>query len=474
MSRRDRPLFGILSVVSYLVSSYILFASLAKHHFFAPYHTLIIASAISGYSIAILLAWLSADVIGGAALTALAIAAGWLFDLKVSFYGSPLFILQFVSAFFIGYGFFLLRNAADRSCALRLEKMGEEINALTNTGEERLKSIVVLEEKLVRYATLKGVVESFSSVLASDAIEALILDKALNTIGKKGRALLYLVDVDAQELRLSASRDESRIKAKKGDLFDQWVLRHRRSLLVEDVTRDFRFPAHEAEEARDLFTSLIASPLINEDKVIGIIRMDSVKPQYFAQDDLRLLDIIANLGAVAIGNSYLFARTQELAIRDGLTGLFVRRYFMDRFASEIKRVALKQGDLSVLLLDIDHFKAYNDTYGHTAGDIVLKHLAGLIGALARDGDIVARYGGEEFVLVLPGRTPAQAAAEAEALRRAVSETPFNLRRHRTTLTVSIGVAQYPRDGVTEEALLNIADDRLYAAKRQGRNKVCLR
>ncbi|MBP7056703.1 MAG: sensor domain-containing diguanylate cyclase [Candidatus Omnitrophica bacterium] len=472
MPSRYRFIFGILSILSFLSSAYILLISSLKVDSSSGYYSIIVTSAISGLNIAILLAWLSFEITGGAASLAIVVILSWFFNAKTGFYDSMAFAFQFLFAFAIGYLFYYIRNSDETSYSLRSEKVGEEVTELASTISERRKGTVALQNKFSRYSALRGVVESFSTILSIDEINSAILDKALETLGKKGRALLYLVDEDRQELMLSASRNEERIKAKKGDIFDQWVLRHRRSLIVEDVSRDFRFPAEGSDRSEGEPYSLIASPLISEDKVIGVLRMDCAEPFFYNQDDLRLLDIIANLGAVAIQNIYLYSKTQELAIRDGLTGLFVRRYFMDRFSAELKRAAGKRGELAVLIIDIDHFKDYNDKYGHTAGDIVLKHLSRIVRSMVKDGDIVARYGGEEIIAVLLDRDKNKAIADAEAIRSAVSEEPFSLRRHETKITVSIGVAEYPKDAATEDGLVEVADDCLYKAKRRGRNRVC--
>jgi diguanylate cyclase (GGDEF)-like protein len=217
---------------------------------------------------------------------------------------------------------------------------------------------------------------------------------------------------------------------------------------------------------------LIASPLVSQDKVIGILRMDSPQEFAYTQDDLRLLTIISDLAAVAIQNAYLYSRTQELARRDDLTGLVVRRYFMERFREEIKRAAAKRQAFSLLILDIDHFKDYNDKYGHMAGDLVLKHMARILTSAVQEGDIVGRYGGEELIVLLVGRDKAEAIKEAQRLRNTIKERPFTLRRSQTKLTVSAGLSSYPKDAVTEEDLIRIADDRLYKAKTTGRDKVC--
>jgi diguanylate cyclase (GGDEF)-like protein len=200
--------------------------------------------------------------------------------------------------------------------------------------------------------------------------------------------------------------------------------------------------------------------------------MDSPREFEYTQDDLRLLDIISDLGAVAVQNAFLYSRTQELAIHDGLTGLAVRRYFMERFRNEIKRAARKREEMALLILDIDHFKEYNDKYGHAAGDLVLKHMAKTILGMVDEADVVGRYGGEELVVLLCGKSKKEAAAEAEKIRKAVKEKPFTLRRQETQLTVSIGMATYPEDAVSEEELIRIADGRLYKAKTEGRNRIC--
>jgi len=472
ISSRSRPVAGILSIILLAACLSVLSALSSWPDLDTPRNLNLVATAIFAFNIPILLAWIAFGIIGGLATTVFSAAAVIFFDLRMGLYGYHAFTLPFFVTAFIGFWFLNIKGRLDQGFLLRSEKIDEGMNLLANGLKERNASIDSIEDKLVRYSLLKGVSESLSTVLSLDSISDLIVKESAKTIGKAGRILLFLVDVEKQELMLASSKDESRVKMKKGDAFDHLVLRNRRSLIIEDVTKDFRFPADDIDRAEAGFRSLISQPIINENKVVGILRIDSPRVSAYTQDDLRLLDIISDLGAVAIQNAFLYARTQELAIRDSLTGLVVRRYFMERFHHEIRRALRKKEELSLLMLDIDHFKEYNDKYGHTAGDLVLKHISKTIGDMVDEADVLGRYGGEELVALLCGTSKKEAIAEAERMRKAIAQSPLELRRQKANLTVSVGIATYPEDAVSEEELIRIADNRLYKAKTQGRNKVC--
>lgn len=413
-------------------------------------------------------------MMGGSFITACAALFVLLLGFRMSYYGYNMFILTFFVTAWVGYLFTNSKNRLDQLYVLRSEKVGEEINILANEVKEKNKGIKAFEAKLMRYSTLKSVAESLSAALSMDSISDLIVDKTRKTLGKSGRILLFLVNPDKQELMLSASRAGNYpiIKTKKGDVFDSWALRNRKPLMVEDVAKDFRFPASGIDGAAGVFRSLIEVPLISENKVMGVLRMDSQQEFAYTQDDLRLLDIIANLGAVAIQNSVLYSRTQELAIRDGLTGLKVRRFFMESFHREVKRASRKRDQLSFLILDIDHFKDYNDKYGHASGDLILKFIAKTINDLLEGPDVASRYGGEELALVLWKKGKKEARLKADKIRQLIKERPLTLRKYEANITVSIGVSTFPEDGATEEELIRVADIRLYKAKAAGRDRVC--
>ena len=216
---------------------------------------------------------------------------------------------------------------------------------------------------------------------------------------------------------------------------------------------------------------MIIAPLIHERKVIGTLRIHSSKAEVFTNDDLRLLDTIAVVASSAISNAMLFEQTEQLAIKDSLTGLYVRRYFFDRLKDEHRRALLTHRPLSVLMCDLDHFKECNDRFGHAAGDLMLIQFSQILKQSVAHG-IVARYGGEEFSVLLPETSKKDAAELADQVRLAVEKNPFMIRRERIAMTVSIGVANLPDDTLDLESLIQKADQALYQAKRMGRNRVC--
>src|SRR3989338_63478 len=174
-------------------------------------------------------------------------------------------------------------------------------------------------------------------------------------------------------------------------------------LLVEDTKTDFRFDLdqYKSEEPRDI-RSIMSIPLIIGERALGIFRLDTPRENYFSTDDLRFLMTIGDLSAIAIENAQLYERIEDLAIRDGLTGLYLRRYLLERLSEEISMQLRRKKELSFLMIDLDRFKQYNDQFGHMAGDIVLKTVSTILQETFKEPGIrVCRYGGEEFAVLLP-------------------------------------------------------------------------
>ncbi|NOY98216.1 MAG: diguanylate cyclase [Chloroflexi bacterium] len=209
-------------------------------------------------------------------------------------------------------------------------------------------------------------------------------------------------------------------------------------------------------------------PLIVQEKVLGFMWLWGGD---LRETDMPTMSIFANQVAVALENARLFAEVQRLAVTDELTGLHNRRHFFNLAFAEFYRARRYARALSVLMLDIDHFKRVNDKYGHAAGDIVLQSLGKLCTHLLRDLDIIGRYGGEEFVILLPETDLAAAKQVAQRIRSAISELSIPTTRGEIYVTASIGAAGDNVDELNLLELIEHADEAMYAAKRAGRNCV---
>jgi diguanylate cyclase (GGDEF)-like protein len=216
-------------------------------------------------------------------------------------------------------------------------------------------------------------------------------------------------------------------------------------------------------------SSSLIEPLIAKHEGIGVIKLTRPGTQDpFTRNDSNLLSVISNQVAVAIHNALLYS----LATTDGLTRLYVRRYFDLRLREEFFTARRYKQPLSVLMIDIDHFKSFNDRYGHQTGDFVLKEISQIISQNCRRSDVPCRYGGEEMAVILASTGLEGAVTVGQKIRQQVSDKEFAFGRvQELKLTVSVGVASYRIGMRTPEDLVSSADAALYKAKRKGRNRV---
>ena len=389
----------------------------------------------------------------------------WLFIFYLAVCASLVYLLQ-------------KNSGRKRRLQLKTEDIEEKTNLLNIEYAKGIKNQIALQEKIKRYNSLKSIIEEINQNPALEAIANRLCEITFSLISRqKGTCILYLVDPETHKLCLFKTKKEDEavvVKAKEGDAFDLWVLRHSSPLIIEDVKKDFRFDPDKLkrEDSRQFF-SLISAPLISENKFLGILRLDNPTAGFYSQDDLRFLVTIADLGAVALENGELFQKMQDLAIHDGLTLLYTKGYFLERLKEECKRSIRQDTALSLLMLDIDHFKNYNDTFGHTAGDIVLKKISLDISDFLKEANpIISRFGGEEFCIALMRTDKKKARVLAEQLRARIEKTRIVLRRQETKITVSIGVASLGKDTSEEDELIMRADQAMYEAKQKGRNRVC--
>ncbi|WDT76476.1 MAG: diguanylate cyclase [Candidatus Manganitrophus sp.] len=219
--------------------------------------------------------------------------------------------------------------------------------------------------------------------------------------------------------------------------------------------------------------SFLGLPLIIEDRAMGVVLFLSEKENAFTTYDRHVLSILCNHVAISIAEAQAHAQVERLAITDGLTGVYNHRRFQERLQEEFVRNARHPEPFSILMIDIDFFKKINDTFGHPAGDAVLKVIAKLLAKMVRKLDVVARYGGEEFVVLLLKTDSMQAWQMAERIRKAIESAPIDWQGQKIDVTVSIGVASQPADAAQREELIACADKALYSSKRAGRNRSTL-
>jgi diguanylate cyclase (GGDEF)-like protein len=206
--------------------------------------------------------------------------------------------------------------------------------------------------------------------------------------------------------------------------------------------------------------------------VLGVVNVNNKRShQSFGRDDLRLLDAMAGHAAVALGNARQYEETLQRAQRDALTGLANHGHLFASLEREIERAVRYERTLSVAMIDIDHFKRFNDSFGHRAGDAALLEVANATAGVSRVHDLVARYGGEEFTVVLPETDHAGAVAFGEKVRHSIEATGFGPNGNES-LTVSVGVAELSPTTASASWLIEAADKQLYRAKADGRNRVC--
>jgi len=217
--------------------------------------------------------------------------------------------------------------------------------------------------------------------------------------------------------------------------------------------------------------SYIGAPIVSRGKLLGFLNLDAATPNFFKNEHLHRLHAFANQAAVAIQNAQLYEEMEQLAITDSLTGLYNRRFFYAFAENEIERSKRYHKDLSMIMMDIDHFKNVNDRFGHQVGDQVLENVAKICLSILRKVDVMCRFGGEEFLVLLPETERKEAENAADRMCRAISDSKVISEGSEVKITVSIGVAQLDKDHDSLDKLILLTDKALYAAKDAGRNCV---
>ncbi|HJV64266.1 MAG TPA: diguanylate cyclase [Geomonas sp.] len=344
-------------------------------------------------------------------------------------------------------------------------------------------SRILKEAEQARANEMSGRLMSLANTLLlvdnkDDLYEAIL--RIASDLIQAAHGSIMLIDQGGKNLQMVCSRGASpdlaqSLPVRLGQGIAGTVADTGEPLLINEIEKELSVGA----AGRPPFTSksLVCVPLKLKEKVIGVLNLsDKSTLAPFSAADLHTLTSFANLASLMIERTLVLeesVRFEQLAVTDALTGLYNRRYLKSRLEEELSR-SVRQGlNLTVLFMDLDLFKSYNDICGHLAGDEALKRTAELIKSSVREMDIVARYGGEEFCAVLPGTSKPEAMLVADRIRKEIENETFPvsgdlpLRR----MTASLGVATFPEDGCTYTALMHASDMALYQAKAAGRNRI---
>jgi diguanylate cyclase (GGDEF)-like protein len=309
--------------------------------------------------------------------------------------------------------------------------------------------------------------------IAQEANAVLDLDTLLSRIVNIIRDVMgyYMVSIllpgnDAQELRVGAhsgySVDITGMTIPVGQGIIGWVYANGQPQIIPDVQAEPRYIQMD-EQVR----SKLAFPLVSSGRVVGVLNAESQHPDAFSEADVALMSAVGSQLASTLEVAQLHDTLKREAGHDPLTRLSNRRLFLERIQQEISRSVSNEDSFSIVFLDVDELKRINDTYGHLAGDALLREVSSALMDAVRGGDVVSRYGGDEFVILLP-TTPATAAASvAQRISDGIARHRFMAGRELLRIPgVSLGIASFPQDGRTAEQLLAAADASLYAQKRK--------
>ncbi|AKL97530.1 GGDEF domain-containing protein [Endomicrobium proavitum] len=387
-----------------------------------------------------------------------------------SFYSG---IIMLVSVIFAGFTAFVIEDSPRTYIVLLecgalaffyvvLESYNDYYSSVRNSMEEEY-------DVLDMESTIKD-----SEIAENKRVSSVISDKMDNfkKIGHMMQSFESSLDEEdivyksgALASQFMGSGEWNLVKNSKGDEFAKYVKTTGFPLVSGDLSQDKRFSGNFTTQM-----SVIAVPVEIDGNFWGIIRGTSSATDAFGDADLRLLSILSGVVSNVINNANLYKRVQGLAVTDVLTGLFTQTYFKERVRDEVKRAHTGKFSLSVAILDVDYFKKVNDTYGHQAGDAVLRQIGAILKKRFRETDLIARYGGEEFAVLMLHTGCKEARVVLERIRTTIENEQFTVSLgeavlQTTTITVSIGVAC-----ACEETVIQKADAALYEAKNSGRNK----
>lgn len=338
-----------------------------------------------------------------------------------------------------------------------------------------------LSQKVKRLAVAYTLPGTVTNHLEYRALLQAILDKSAELLMAEQGSLM-LIDQVTEALLVEVKKGigdtiPEKLAIPKGEGIAGKVAELGESFLVQNLEEDPRFRQKNRQHYKT--PSFVSVPLKIEERIIGVLNLsDKTTGEVFDDEDLKLIQTFATHAAIVLDRKSLFNQTEELkrlSITDPLTGLLNRRYLQKRLEEELARTKRHERNMCLLMLDLDGFKLYNDTYGHLTGDRILKHVADVIIKSVRTIDVVSRFGGDEFIVILPETDLKLAIKIAERLNNDITkealQTENSIAKSESFITASIGIVSYPQHGETTAQLLENADKAMYGAKHEGKNKI---
>ncbi len=355
----------------------------------------------------------------------------------------------------------------------------DEIGILSNNFSEMVNNLKQeKEQKELRMKELNTLFEISNAVnifTNSEELLKYVLSHAIDVLQAQ-RGSIMLLDDQTDELVIKVAtggryRAISSNPIKLGAGVCGKVALEGQGIISNEGFKDSRFENFGSIIPIEDINSLICAPLKFKEGTIGVINIVNKKDnQLFNENDLRLLSLIGNQAAITIENNKLY----ELSITDGMTHLYVHRYFQARLSEEILRARRYGINVSLIMIDIDNFKKFNDTYGHQVGDTVIQTVAATIKETIRTGiDIPCRYGGEELCIILPETKSEDAYLSAERIRKNIAAIGLPHSSGELHITVSVGVAAYPIHGKDKDSLIKASDNAMYTSKKLGKNRTTI-
>ncbi len=365
-------------------------------------------------------------------------------------------------------------NAARTELLSRLLERIEEEKKLSDETAALKKENTALKDELKFF-------EDLSHVLTSSSERADVLSLLTRKIKEKTEAencTLYLVDEESGGLHLEKTegpiwKKEAGKSAVSADSIASIVAREGKPLLIKNMYRETGLMMKLERDLRHKIKTAICLPVRSKGKILGVLELINRKSGgEFTRQELQHMTRFTDYAALIIERSILYEKMQELVVTDDLTKLFNTRYMMRTIGTEVLRSNRYNTSVSLIFMDIDHFKAVNDNFGHLVGSRLLVEMGQLLIKHLRELDIVTRYGGDEFVIILPQTPPQKAAKTAERIRQTVQDHVFLKKEgYNLRLTASFGVASYPESAHSQEELIRLADESMYKVKRRTRNGV---